>query len=78
MSDIESLADSFNHEYQSVNNEIKIYLDDSEIYIVLDNDIKIYESDNDKPSSFQNLDEALIKLKTIFSQASYVETEEHL
>jgi|TARA_X000001036_G_scaffold262404_1_gene243919 hypothetical protein len=67
MSDIESLADSFNHEYQSVNNEIKIYLDDSEIYIVLDNDIKIYEFDNDKPSSFQNLDEALIKLKTIFS-----------
>ena len=39
MSDIEALADSFNHEYQSVNNEIKIYLDDSEIYIVLDNDI---------------------------------------
>jgi hypothetical protein len=67
MSDIESLADSFNHEYQSVNNEIKIYLDDSEIYIVLDNDIKIYEFDNDKPSSFQNLDEALIKLKAIFS-----------
>ena len=67
MSDIEVLADSFNHEYQSVNNEIKIYLDDSEIYIVLDNDIKIYEFDNDKPSSFQNLDEALIKLKTIFS-----------
>ena len=67
MSDIEALADSLNHEYQSVNNEIKIYLDDSEIYIVLDNDIKIYEFDNDKPSSFQNLDEALIKLKTIFS-----------
>ena len=67
MSDIESLADSFNHEYQSVNNEIKIYLDDSEIYIILDNDIKIYEFDNDKPSSFQNLDEALKKLKTIFS-----------
>jgi len=67
MSEIEVLADSFNHEYQSVNNEIKIYLDDSEIYIVLDNDIKIYEFDNDKPSSFQNLDEALIKLKTIFS-----------
>jgi hypothetical protein len=67
MSDIEALADSFNLEYQSVNNEIKIYLDDSEIYIVLDNDIKIYEFDNDKPSSFQNLDEALIKLKTIFS-----------
>ena len=67
MSDIEALADNFNHEYQSVNNEIKIYLDDSEIYIVLDNDIKIYEFDNDKPSSFQNLDEALIKLKTIFS-----------
>ena len=78
MSDIEALADSFNHEYQSVNNEIKIYLDDSEIYIVLDNDIKIYEFDNDKPSSFQNLDEALIKLKTIFSQASYVEIKEHL
>jgi hypothetical protein len=67
MSEIEVLADSFNHEYQSVNNEIKIYLDDSEIYIVLDNDIKIYEFDNDKPSSFQNLDEALIKLKTILS-----------
>ena len=67
MSDIEALADSFNLEYQSVNNEIKIYLDDSEIYIILDNDIKIYEFDNDKPSSFQNLDEALIKLKTIFS-----------
>ena len=67
MSEIEALADSFNHEYQSVNNEIKIYLDDSEIYIVLDNDIKIYEFDNDRPSSFQNLDEALIKLKTIFS-----------
>ena len=67
MSDIEALADSFNHEYQSVNNEIKIYLDDSEIYIILDNDIKIYEFDNDKPSSFQNLDEALKKLKTIFS-----------
>ena len=67
MSDIEALADSFNLEYQSVNNEIKIYLDDSEIYIVLDNDIKIYEFDNDKPSSFQNLDEALIKLRAIFS-----------
>ena len=67
MSEIEVLADSFNHEYQSVNNEIKIYLDDSEIYIVLDNDIKIYEFDNDRPSSFQNLDEALIKLKTILS-----------
>ena len=52
---------------RQVNNEIKIYLDDSEIYIVLDNDIKIYEFDNDKPSSFKNLDEALIKLKTIFS-----------
>jgi hypothetical protein len=67
VTEIESLANNFNLEYQSVSNEIKIYLDDSEIYIILDNDIKIYESDCEKPSSFQTLDEAIIKLKTIFS-----------
>lgn len=67
VTEIESLANNFNLEYQSVSNEIKIYLDDSEIYIILDNDIKIYESDDEKPSSFQTLDEAIIKLKTIFS-----------
>ena len=67
ISKIEIFIQSYNHEYQSIGNEIKIYLEESEITIVVDKYINIYTHDNDEPFSYQTLDKALLKLKTIIS-----------
>ncbi|CAI8325532.1 MAG: Uncharacterised protein [Gammaproteobacteria bacterium] len=67
ISKIEIFIQSYNHEYQSIGNEIKIYLEESEISIVIDKYINIYTHDNDEPFSYPTLDKALLKLKTIIS-----------
>ena len=67
ISELEMFIESFDHEYQSVGNEIKIYLDDSEVYIIINETIEIYMSDNSKSYSFSNLNVAIKKLNSIFS-----------
>ena len=67
ISELEMFIESFDHEYQSVGNEIKIYLDDSEVYIIINETIEIYVSDNSKSYSFSNLNVAIKKLNSIFS-----------
>ena len=67
ISQIEILIQSYNHEYQSIGNEIKIYLDKSEVFIVINKYINIYTHENEKPFSYPTLDKALLKLETIIS-----------
>ena len=65
--EIEAFLQRYDYEFQSVGNEIKIYFDDSEIYIVVDKYINIYDYNKDEPYSYSNLDKAIIKLKSIVS-----------
>ena len=65
--EIEAFLQRYDYEFQSVGNEIKIYFDDSEIYIVVDKYINIYDYNKDEPYSYSNLDKAIIKLKSIIS-----------
>ena len=67
IAEIEILLQSYDYEYQSVGNEIKIYLDELEIYIVVDKYINIYDYRNDQPYSYSSLDKAITKLKSIIS-----------
>ena len=67
VSELEMLIESFDHEYQSVGNEIKLYLDHAEVYIIINESIDIYEPSNTKPYSFTNLNDAINKLNSIFS-----------
>ena len=67
ISEIENLAHSYDLEYQSVGNEIKIYLDDTEIFVALNKFIDIYENGLDKPHSFLDLDKAIEKLQELIS-----------
>lgn len=64
---IETVIQSYGYEYQSISNEIKIYLDNSEVYIIINKSINIYEYNNQKPHVFSNLEEAIRKLKQIIS-----------
>ena len=67
ISELEMFIESFDHEYQSVGNEIKVYLDHAEVYIIINESIDIYEPSNTKPYSFTNLNDAINKLNSIFS-----------
>lgn len=67
ISEIENLVHIYDLEYQSVGNEIKIYLDDTEIFIVLNKFIEIYENGLNKPHSFLELDKAIEKLQELIS-----------
>tara|TARA_B100001564_G_scaffold315532_1_gene290315 strand:- start:257 stop:484 length:228 start_codon:yes stop_codon:yes gene_type:complete len=67
ISELEMFIESFDHEYQSVGNEIKVYLGDSEVYITINECIDIYEPSSTKPYSFSNLNDAINKLNSIFS-----------
>jgi len=67
VSELEMFIESFNHEYQSAGNEIKVYLDHAEVYIIINESIDIYEPSNTKPYSFSNLNDAINKLNSIFS-----------
>ena len=67
ISEIENLVHTYDLEYQSVGNEIKIYLDDTEIFVVLNKVIEIYENGLDKPHSFLELDKAIEKLQELIS-----------
>jgi len=67
ISEIENLVHTYDLEYQSVGNEIKIYLDDKEIFVVLNKFIEIYENGLDKPHSFLELDKAIEKLQELIS-----------
>ena len=67
ITDIEIFLQNYDCEFQSVGNEIKIYLDESEIYIVIDKYINIYDHGEHKPCSFLSLDKAMEKLKSIIS-----------
>ena len=67
ISEIENLVHIYDLEYQSVGNEIKIYLDDTEIFVVLNKFIEIYENGLDKPHSFLELDKAIEKLQELIS-----------
>ena len=67
ISEIENLVHVYDLEYQSVGNEIKIYLDDTEIFIVLNKFIEIYENGLDKPHCFLELDKAIEKLQELIS-----------
>tara|TARA_B100001769_G_C21843153_1_gene457393 strand:+ start:175 stop:402 length:228 start_codon:yes stop_codon:yes gene_type:complete len=64
---IEIFLQKNDYEFQSIGNEFKIYLDESEIYIVVDKCISIYDYESDKPYLFYNVDDAIIKLKSIIS-----------
>jgi len=52
--EIENFLDSYDIEFQSIGNEIKAYLLDNEIHIIIGDLIEIYDSDNN-----------IYKLKTI-------------
>ncbi len=67
ISELEMFIESFDHEYQAIGNEIKVYLDESEVYIIINESIEIYEPDNSKSYSFCKLDDAIKKLNSIFS-----------
>lgn len=67
ISQIEIFIQKYNHEYQSIGNEMRIYLDESEIFIVINKYINIYTDINDKPFSYPTIDKALLKLKAIIS-----------
>ena len=67
ITDIEIFLQNYDCEFQSVGNEIKIYLDESGIYIVIDKYINIYDYDKDQSYSYPSLDRAIMKLKSIVS-----------
>ena len=67
ISELEIIIESYGHEYQSIGNEIKIYLNKSEVIIVLSKRINIYEHHDEKPYSYTNLSDAIKKLRTIIS-----------
>ena len=67
VSELEMLIESFDHEYQSVGNEIKVYLDHAEVYIIINESIDIYEPSNTKAYSYSDLNGAINKLNSIFS-----------
>ena len=67
IAEIEIFLQRYDYEFQSIGNEIKIYLDDSEIYIVIDKYINIYDYDKDQSYSYPSLDRAIMKLKSIVS-----------
>mgnify|MGYP000865302883 CR=1 FL=1 len=67
IAEIETFLQRYDYEFQSIGNEIKIYLDDSEIYIVIDKYINIYDYDKDQSYSYPSLDRAIMKLKSIVS-----------
>ena len=65
---LENLIQSYGHEFQSIGNEIKIYLlNDSEIHIIINGYIEIYAYDisgSDNRYSLKNIEDA----KTILKQ----------
>ena len=67
IAEIETFLQRYDYEFQSIGNEIKIYLNDSEIYIVIDKYINIYDYDKDQSYSYPSLDRAIMKLKSIVS-----------
>ena len=44
--DLENYLDSYDIEFQSIGNEIKAYLADNEIYIIIGDHIEIHDYDN--------------------------------
>ena len=65
---LENFIQSYGHEFQSIGNEIKIYLlNDSEIHIIINGYIEIYAYDisgSDNRYSLKNIEDA----KTILKQ----------
>ena len=65
---LENLIQSYGHEFQSISNEIKIYLlNDSEIHIIVSDSIEIYTYDisgTDNKYSLKDIEAA----KTILKQ----------
>ena len=64
---LENLIQSYGHEFQSIGNEIKIYLlDDGEIHITVSDSIEIYTYDissADNKYSSKNIEDAKAILK---------------
>ena len=64
---LENLIQSYGHEFQSIGNEIKIYLlNDGEIHIIVSDSIKIYTYDissADNKYSSKNIEDAKAILK---------------
>ena len=64
---LENLIQSYGHEFQSIGNEIKIYLlNDSEIHIIVSGSIEIYTYDissADNKYSSKNIEDAKAILK---------------
>ena len=64
---LENLIQSYGHEFQSIGNEIKIYLlSDSEIHIIVSSSIEIYTYDissADNKYSSKNIEDAKAILK---------------
>ena len=64
---LENLIQSYGHEFQSIGNEIKIYLlNDSEIHIIISDSIEIYTYDissADNKYSSKNIEDAKAILK---------------
>ena len=67
IAEIEIFLQRYDYEFQSIENEIKIYLDESEICIIIDKYINIYDYDKDQSYSYPSLDRAIMKLKSIVS-----------
>ena len=67
IAEIESLIENYGLEYQSVGNEIRIYLEKSEIDIIINKNINIYEHIHEKPHSYTSLEEAINKIIDIIS-----------
>ena len=67
---LENFIQSYGHEFQSIGNEIKIYLlNDSEIHIIVSGSIEIYTYDvsgADHKYSSKNIEDAKTILKRFF------------
>ena len=64
--DLENFLDSYDIEFQSIGNEIKAYLADNEIHIVIGNHIEIRDYD-DNIYKLETIEEAIKTISTLIS-----------
>ena len=64
--DLENFLDSYDIEFQSIGNEIKAYLADNEIHIVIGNHIEIHDYD-DNIYKLETIEEAIKTISTLIS-----------
>mgnify|MGYP001218109383 CR=1 FL=1 len=64
--DLENYLDSYDIEFQSIGNEIKAYLADNEIYIIIGDHIEIHDYDNNI-YKLKTIEEAIRTISTLIS-----------